>query len=87
MVSGVRSEGLTITRVAAGHGIRQEPERDHAREVEGGDDHGHAQRLADHVFVDPAGNIFGKIAQHHGRDAAGHFHVFHRAAHFTAGIV
>ncbi len=73
-------------RVAAGDRVRQEPERNHAREIEWDDGGNHAQRLADHNLVDSAGHVFEVVALHHGRDTAGNLNVFDGAAHFALGF-
>ncbi len=75
--------GLDDHGVAAGDGVGQEPEGDHAGEVERRDDSAHPQRLADHLLVDAAGDVLQEIALHHERDAAGHLDVLNRAAHLT----
>ncbi len=78
--------GLQDERVAGGDRVRQIPERDHAGKVEGHDGGGDAERLADHHFVDAAGDVFEVVALHHHRNAAGDFDVFNGAAHFGFGF-
>ena len=73
---------LQNERVAAGDGVGQKPQRNHRREIERRDRRGDAERLADHDFVDAAGDIFEVVTLHQGRDAAGHFHVFDSALQF-----
>jgi len=72
--------------IAGRDSVRQIPERDHAGEVEGHDGGGDAKRLADHHFVDAAGNVFEVVALHHHGNAAGDFHVLNRTAHFGFGF-
>ena len=78
--------GLEDERVAAGDGVGQKPERNHAREIERRDGRDHAQRLADHHFVDAAGNVFEVVALHHHGNAAGDFDVLDGAAQLGFGL-
>ena len=78
--------GFDDVGVARGEGIGQEPEGDHAGEVEGDDGRAHPHRLANHDFVYAAGHIFRKITLHHFGNAAGDFDVFDGAGHFGAGF-
>ena len=71
--------GLEDEAVAAGDGVGQEPERDHAGEVErrdGGDD---AERLAQHMLVDATGDVFGVVAHHQRGNARRHLDVLDAA--------
>src|SRR4029077_7456235 len=77
---------LEDERVARGDGVRQIPEGDHAGEVEGHDGSGDSEGLADHHFVDAAGNIFEVVALHHHGNAAGDLNVLDGAAHFGFGF-
>ena len=72
--------------VAAGDGVGQKPERNHAGKIKWRDRGDHAERLADHHFVDAAGDVFEVVALHHHRNAAGDFDVFDGAAQFGFGL-
>ncbi len=78
--------GLDKHGIAARQGIRQEPERDHPREIERGDDGTYPHRLAQDVLVDTGGDILQDAALHHQRDAASHLHVLNRPAHLALGF-
>ena len=54
--------GLQDEAIATGDCVREEPQRDHAREIERGDCGHDAERLADHHLVDPAGDVFDVVA-------------------------
>ena len=69
--------------VARRHGIGQEPERDHAGEVEGCDGGHHAQRLTEHVLVDSGGNVLVVHPLQEDGCATGHLDILDAAAHFT----
>ena len=87
MVSGTRSDGLTTHGVAAGQRVGQEPEGDHAREIEGGDDGAHAHRLAQHHLVDARGDVLGDMALQQVWDAAGDFDVLNGALQLAARFI
>ncbi len=72
--------------VAASDGVGEEPERDHAGEVEGGDCGDDTEGLADHDFVDAGGDIFEVVALHESGDAAGDFDVFDTSGEFGGGF-
>src|SRR5579862_6928381 len=78
--------GLEDESVAGSYRIRQIPECDHAGKVEGHDCCGDSERLADHHFIDAAGNVLEVVALHHHRNTAGDFDVFDGAAHFGFGF-
>src|SRR5262249_50058894 len=65
----------------------QIPERNHAGEVERADQGSHADRLPDHVLVNAARHVFGKIAHHHRGNAAGDLHILDGAAYLPARVV
>ena len=67
-------------------GVRQEPERNHPREIERNDGGDHAERLPDHHFVDAAGHVFQVVALHHGGNPASDFHIFDGAAQLGLGL-
>src|SRR5580693_5295637 len=77
---------LENKRVAGGDGVRQIPERDHARKIEWHDGGGDAEGLANHHLVDAAGDVFEVVALHHHRNAAGHFDILDGATHFGLGL-
>jgi hypothetical protein len=79
--------GLEDEGVAGGDGVGQIPERDHAGKIEWHDGGGDAERLADHHFVDAAGDVFEVVALHHHGNAAGDFDVFDGAAHSALASV
>src|SRR5690606_612055 len=67
--------GFEEEAVAGRHGVRHEPQRDHAGEVDrrdGGDD---AQRLPDHVLVYAVGDVLVVRALHHDRGTTGDLYV------------
>ena len=80
--------GLDDDAIAGCKRIGHEPERNHAWEVEGCDDGDDAQRLADHVLVNTAGDVLVVVALHQDGRAACHLHVLDGAAHFahTLGV-
>ena len=55
---------LQYERVAGGNRVGQEPERNHRRKIERRDRRDHAERLADHHFVDAARHVFEVVALH-----------------------
>jgi hypothetical protein len=71
--------GLEDDRVAAADGVRQEPQRDHRRKVEGGDGGDDAHRLADHQLVDPRRDVLEVAAEHQRRDPGGDLDVLDAA--------
>ena len=71
---GSFSLGLRTTVLPAAMAIGNEPQRHHGREVEGGDDRDHAERLADRVDVDAGRDVLGEPALEQVRDAAGELH-------------
>ena len=62
--------GLEDERVAGRNRKRQEPERDHRREVEGGDRGDDADGLAHHLDVHAAGDAFERLPLEEVGDAA-----------------
>ena len=84
---GSRSDGLRMKRVAAGDRERQEPERDHRREVERGDRGDDADRLAHQLDVDPAGDALEVLALEQVRDPAGRLGRLDPAQDLAAGVV
>ncbi len=72
--------------VAAGDGVGQKPERDHAGKIEWRDRRDYAEWLADHHFVDAAGHVFEVVALHHHGNAAGDFDVLDGAAPLGFGL-
>ena len=77
---------LQDERISGGDGVGQKPERNHPRKIKRNDRGDHAQRLADHHFVDAAGHVFEVVALHHHRNAAGDFDVFDGAAQLGLGF-
>ncbi len=78
--------GLQHESIAARDGIWQKPQRDHRREIKRGDGNGHAQRLANHDFVDAAGHILQVVALHQRRDSAGYLDIFNAALQLSPGL-
>ncbi len=72
--------------ISARNGIREEPVRNHRREIEGHDGGDDSQRLADLHFVDAGSHVLEVVALHHHGDSASNFHVFDGAAEFGAGF-
>ena len=70
---------LEYETIAAGNGIGQEPERDHAGKVEWRDSCDRAHRLAKHVFIDTTRDVFNIVAHHQRRDATRDLHVLDAA--------
>ena len=86
-VRGSRSDALEDERVAAGDRVRQEPERDHRREVERRDRGDDADRLTPHLDVDSAGDALERLALQQGGDAAGGLGRLDPAADLAARVV
>ena len=78
--------GLEDHGVAGGDSVRKKPEGNHGREIESGDGGDDAERLANHDFVNAAGDVFEVITLHHHGNAAGDFDVFDSAAEFGFGF-
>jgi hypothetical protein len=78
--------GLDDDRVSARDRERQEPVRDHEGEVERRDRGEDADRLSDHVRVDPARDVFEIRALHERRDAGGDLDALDAAANLTGGV-
>ena len=78
---------LEDERVAAGDRERQEPERDHRREVEGHDGGAHAHRLADRLAVHAARHVLEHPPLHRGRHGAGALDHLDHPRHLRAGVV
>ncbi len=55
---------LQDERIPAGNRIRQKPERNHRRKIEGRDCGYHSQWLPDHDLVNPARYVFQVVALH-----------------------
>ncbi len=72
--------------VAGGQGIRKEPERHHAREIEGRDHGEDADRQTQHLAVDPGRRVQQFVALLQDRHAAGGLDVFDGALHFRPRI-
>ena len=68
--------GFQNKAIATRYRVGQEPHRHHEREVERRNRRHHAQRLANHVLVDTARDIFVVDALHQDRRTAGDFNVF-----------
>ena len=80
------AEELLKLYAAASDGVGQEPQRNHAREVERGDRRHHPQRLTDHDLVDPAGDVFVVVALDQRRHAAGDLDVLDAATDLAARL-
>ncbi|MNV05399.1 hypothetical protein D3C71_957360 [compost metagenome] len=78
--------GLQHKGVARGNRHREHPQRDHGREVEGGDACAHAQRLQQGVGIDTTGHVVGQLAQLQVADAGGVFNHFEATEHITFGV-
>ena len=78
---------LEHERVAAGDGDRVHPHRHHDREVERRDAGDDAERLAERVRVDAAGDLVVELALEQLRDAAGELDDLAAAHHLAAGVV
>ena len=72
--------------IAACDCVRQEPQRDHRRKIERCDSGNHAQRLAEHRFINAARHVFQVVALHQDRNPTGHLHVFDAPAQFAASL-
>ena len=72
--------------VAARDRVRQEPQRNHDREVERRDHAHDAQRLPDHRLVNSPSNVFQVVALHHRRNAACDLDVFNPATQLSGGL-
>ena len=70
-VSGTFLARLEHEGVAAGDGHRIHPEGDHRREVEGGDAGADAERLANGLAINAAGDVFQRLAHQQRGRAAG----------------
>ena len=86
IVIGVFSRRFEHKAVAAGDSVGQKPQRHHAGKVERRDRRHDADRLADHMLVDAAGDIFDVGALHQRGNAAGHLDVLDRAAQLGLGL-
>ena len=78
--------GLEYEGVAADDGHGEHPQRDHGREVERRDAGAHADRLADGIGVDAAGDVLGKFAELQAADGAGMFDHLESAKHVALGV-
>ena len=72
--------------VAAGDGDGIHPERHHGREVEGRDAGADAERLADGLAVNAAGDVLQRLAHEQGRHAAGELDHLDAALHVAARL-
>ena len=81
LLAGLEDEG-----VPAGDGVRAHPQRDHRREVEGGDPGHHAQRLAQAVDVHAGGGAVGVAALEQLRDTGGVLDVLQPPHHLARGV-
>ena len=78
MVSGTRSDGFSTTVLPHAMAYGRNQNGIIAGKVERRDDGAHAERLADHHFVDAGGDVFGVVALHQDRGAAGDLDVLDR---------
>ena len=78
--------GLEHEGVAAGDRVRQEPERDHRREVERGDRGDDADRLAHHLDVDAGGDALERLALQQVRDRRRRLDRLDPAADLAVGV-
>ena len=76
--------GFEDDGVAGDEGVGQEPEGDHAGEVEGRDDGADAEGLADGELVDALGDVLGEEALGEDGGGAGDLDIFDGAAHFAS---
>ncbi|MDF9754931.1 hypothetical protein OKW51_001894 [Pseudomonas hunanensis] len=72
--------------VAADDGHREHPQRDHRREVERGDAGAHADRLAQGIGIDAAGDVFGELTHLQGADGGGVLDHFQAAEDIALGV-
>ena len=72
---------LQDKRVAAGDREREHPHRHHSRKIKGTDPGANAKWLTNRYTVDPAGDVFERIAHHQRRHSAGDFHHLDRSLH------
>ena len=79
--------GLENEAVAGGDGDGQHPQRDHGREVEGGNAGHHTQRLPERPAIDAGAHLLGELAFKQMRNAGGKLHHFEAARHFSAGVI
>ncbi len=84
---GSRSDGLRMKRVAARDGVRQEPQRDHRREVERRDRGADADGLAHELDVHSGRDSFEVLALQEVRDAASGLGRLDSAEHLAARVV
>jgi hypothetical protein len=73
-------------RIAAGHGHRNHPQRNHDGKVEGGESRHHAQRLPDHLTVNARGDILQHRAHAVRGDAGGKLDDLDAALHVAGGF-
>ena len=78
--------GLEDDGVAGGDRDREEPHRDHRREVERADHRHRPEGLADRVHVDAGGGVLGEAALDQVRHAAGELHDLLAAADLAQGV-
>lgn len=83
---GILLRGLEHEAVTAGHRQREHPERDHGREVEGGDADAHPEGLHPGVAVHPARHVAHGLPQGLARDGAGLLHHLDAAPHVPPGV-
>ena len=83
---GVALGGLEDEGVARRQGDAGLPQRDHRREVEGRDAHGHAERLADGVHVDAGARVGGELTLEQVRGARGELHDLDAALDVALGV-
>src|SRR5438105_1064791 len=76
--------GLEDERIAAGNRHRIHPERDHRGEIEGRDACANAERLADGVAINSAGNILEALAHEQRGHATSEFDHLDPAPNVTA---
>jgi len=79
--------GLEDEAVPGGDSVREEPERNHPREVERRDGSEHAERPPDSRLVDVRCRVRERTGLHHRRDATGHLDVLDTPAEFTPRLV
>ena len=84
---GVLLAGLEHDGVAAGDGDREEPGRDHGREVERADDRDGAKGLANRVHIDVRRGVLGVTALQQLRDAAGELDDLEAPIHLAERVV
>ena len=78
--------GFQQETIAGGDRVRQEPERDHAREIEGRDRRHDPQRLADQMLIDARRDVLVIASVHQHRNPAGDLDILDGAPHLGGGL-